>query len=178
MTMSDQLHDTANFTSGKEPQYPLSRRLCGTQSRCGHFGEGHSHLPFNVSTCAVSHQAQETCTTVKLRACVPHENPVEELRPYFLCRVGCKNFFSLQLRPLTFFVSFFLLTSLRLDIYLSSPPYSRLTILYLKIWHRPSGSIFIPRHNRNKLRESQYAIFVCFTVTCMYHMPGCNGARS
>lgn len=83
MKVNDQLYDTANFTSGKERRYSLNRMLCGTQSRCGHFGEEHNHLLFNVPTCALSHQAQETCTTLKLQACVPQENPVEELRPYF-----------------------------------------------------------------------------------------------
>lgn len=76
--------------------------------------------------------------------------------------------FPLQSHPLTFFMSFFLLTSLRLDMYRSAPPYSRLTISYLKIWHGPSVSIFIPRRTRNKLKGSQYAIIVCFTVTCTY----------
>ena len=116
---------------------------------------------------------KEPVKLLSYRHVFPHENPAEELRPYFLCRVGCKNFFPLQSHPLTFFFSFFLLTSLRLDIYLSSPPYSWLTILYLKIWHRPSGSIFIPWRNRNKLKESQYAILyasqwlactICLTV--------------
>jgi hypothetical protein len=86
--------------------------------------------------------------------------------------------FPLQSHTLTFFVSFFLLTSLRLDIYLSAPPYSWLNILYLKIWHRPSGSTFIPRHNRNNVKQIQFAIFVCCTVTCMHHMLDCSGVRS
>jgi len=44
MKVNDQLHDTANCTSGKEPRYPLNRRLCETQSRCGHFGEERNHF--------------------------------------------------------------------------------------------------------------------------------------
>jgi hypothetical protein len=169
-----------NFTT--QPTLPPGKNL-GTNwigscvgPRTGADISDNSPITFiiNVPTCAVAHQAQETYKTVKLQACVPHENPVEKLSPYFLRR----NFFPLQSHPLTFFVSVFLLTSLRLDIYLSSPPHSWLTILYLKIWHRPSGSIFIPGHNRNKLKESQYAISVSFTVTCMYHMPDCHGVRS
>jgi hypothetical protein len=122
----DQLHDTANFTSGKELRYPLKRRLCGTQSRCGHFGEEHNHLLF---MCQHARYRIKRKKRVKLlsyrhvfRVKIPSRNFAHTFYVEWVVRISSP--FPLQSHPLTFFVIFFLLTSFRLDIYLCSPPYS------------------------------------------------------
>jgi len=45
MEMSDQLHDPAPLSPGKEPCYPLDRRLGGAQNRCGHGVEAENSKP-------------------------------------------------------------------------------------------------------------------------------------
>jgi hypothetical protein len=39
MGVSGQLHFSAVVLPGKAPNYSLNMRLCGPQSRCGHFRE-------------------------------------------------------------------------------------------------------------------------------------------
>jgi hypothetical protein len=49
MEMSDQLHAPAALPPGKEPQYPLDRRLGGLQSRSGHGDEEkNSQIPLGI----------------------------------------------------------------------------------------------------------------------------------
>jgi hypothetical protein len=45
MEMSDQLHAPAAYNAGKEPQYPLDRRLGGPQNQSGSCGEDENLLP-------------------------------------------------------------------------------------------------------------------------------------
>jgi hypothetical protein len=47
MEVSGQLHALAALPPGKEPPYPLDRRLVGPQSRCGRCGEGKNLLPLS-----------------------------------------------------------------------------------------------------------------------------------
>jgi hypothetical protein len=44
MEMSSQLHASAALPQGKNPWYPLSRKLGGPQSRSGHGSEKYSQL--------------------------------------------------------------------------------------------------------------------------------------
>jgi hypothetical protein len=47
MEVSGQLHDPDALPSGKEPRYPMNRRLGGPQSQFGRGGEEkNSHLTF------------------------------------------------------------------------------------------------------------------------------------
>jgi hypothetical protein len=53
MELSGQLHAPATLSLGKEPQYPLDRRLGGPQGRYGHYGEEKNFAPAENGTPAV-----------------------------------------------------------------------------------------------------------------------------
>jgi hypothetical protein len=45
MEVSVQLHDPVALPPGKEPRYPLDKRLGGLQNRSGHSGEEKNYQP-------------------------------------------------------------------------------------------------------------------------------------
>jgi hypothetical protein len=92
MEMIGQLHAPAALLPGKEPRYPLGRRMGGPQNRCGHGGEEKNSQPLPGLEPPIIQPAAQHYTTELSRLHHPRVKKKSNLQwhtPYIESRPKC-----------------------------------------------------------------------------------------